>query len=426
MTERAGPRAGRGFLALSALGALNAANAVRPLSQSGAGRMASFAAGVLTSELPLHAIGAHVLTGAMAVRRGALRTGTGRLGLLLTAGAVPPLARAYGAARRSPAVLEAALREALGDQYREEIADRLGPVPDAPLTVDQIALPRMGDRRHFRLARNLAYGDAGVRNRLDIWRRADVAPGEAMPVIVQVHGGGWVTGRKDDQALPLLTRLAQHGWLGVAVNYRLAPKATWPAEIVDVKRALAWVRSHIAEYGGDPSFVIVTGGSAGGHLAALAALSPNDPRFQPGFEAADTAVQAAVPMYGAFDLTNRSGAVPEDMLGWMERHVMKATRAEAPELWEAASPLCRVRADAPPFFVVHGTNDSLLPVAQARAFVDELRRVATAPVAYAELPLAQHGFDFLSSVRVHHVVRAVERFCLTVHQRGTVAPPRRG
>ena len=74
------------------------------------------------------------------------------------------------------------------------------------------------------------------------------------------------------------------GWVCVAINYRLSPKATWPDHLLDCKRALAWVREHIAEYGGDPDYVVVTGGSAGGHLTALMGLTANDPQFQPGFE----------------------------------------------------------------------------------------------------------------------------------------------
>ena len=80
-----------------------------------------------------------------------------------------------------------------------------------------------------------------------------------------------------------------------------------------MKRALAWVKEHIAEYGGDPDFVAITGGSAGGHLSSLAALTPNVAAFQPGFEDADTTVQAAVPFYGVYDFTNRDGTSRADM-----------------------------------------------------------------------------------------------------------------
>ena len=95
-------------------------------------------------------------------------------------------------------------------------------------------------------------------------------------MLFQIHGGGWVIGSKNEQALPLMYHLARAGWVCVSVDYRLSPQATFPDHLVDCKRALAWVREHVAEYGGDPDFVVVTGGSAGGHLAALVALTPND------------------------------------------------------------------------------------------------------------------------------------------------------
>ena len=110
-------------------------------------------------------------------------------------------------------------------------------------------------------------------------------------------------GSKDQQGLPLMYHLAARG-LGVRRD-QLPPlaRATWPDHLVDCKRALAWIRAHIAEYGGDPDFVVVTGGSAGGHLAAMMGLTANDPEFQPGFEDVDTSVRAMIPFYGVFDWT---------------------------------------------------------------------------------------------------------------------------
>ncbi len=102
------------------------------------------------------------------------------------------------------------------------------------------------------------------------------------PVLLQIHGGAWVIGNKDQQGMPLMYHLADKGWVCVAINYRLSPRATWPDHLVDCKRALAWIREHIAEYGGDPDYVVVTGGSAGGHLTAMMGLTANDPAYQPG------------------------------------------------------------------------------------------------------------------------------------------------
>ena len=120
---------------------------------------------------------------------------------------------------------------------------------------------------------DISYGEHGSRNHLDIWRRPDLDRGGAAPVLLQVPGGAWMVGSKRQQAYPLMSHLAELGWVCVAINYRLSPRSTWPDQIVDVKRALAWTKEHIAEYGGDPDWVAITGGSAGGHLSSLAALT---------------------------------------------------------------------------------------------------------------------------------------------------------
>ena len=143
---------------------------------------------------------------------------------------------------------------------------------------------------------------------------------------------------------------------------------------MDVKRAIAWIREHAHEYGADPDFLCVTGGSAGGHLAALTALTANDPAFQPGFEEVDTRVDAAVPFYGVFDFRDRAGIRGSaSMEPFLAKQVFKVTSEQDPELWDAMSPLTRVSAEAPPFLVVQGTHDSLVFVEEAREFVRVLR-----------------------------------------------------
>jgi acetyl esterase/lipase len=210
----------------------------------------------------------------------------------------------------------------------------------------------------------------------------------------------------------------------VTINYRLSPRSPWPDHVVDVKKAIVWVKEHIAEYGGNPDFIVITGGSAGGQLSSLAALTPNEPEYQPGFEDADTSVQAAVPFYGVYDFTNRDGVGRGDMRRFLEHLVMKRKYRDAPEVFDRASSMSRVHAGAPPFFVVHGKNDTLVPVGEARLFVRLLREVSRNPVAYAELPGAQHAFEVFSSVRTAHVVNAVERFVAYVYSDYLRAHPR--
>jgi acetyl esterase/lipase len=195
----------------------------------------------------------------------------------------------------------------------------------------------------------------------------------------------------------------------VTINYSRSPGAAWPAHIIDVKRAIAWVRENIADYGGDPDFIAITGGSAGAHIGSLAALTANDPALQPGFEHVDTTVQAAVPYYGAYDLTDPDNMC-ELMLPFLERFVMRARLAEDPGLFYSASPMAHVHRNAPPFFVLHGRNDSVIPHTQAQAFVAALRDAGAATVAHAELPNAHHAFDTVATVRSQLVSDAVADF----------------
>jgi acetyl esterase/lipase len=259
-------------------------------------------------------------------------------------------------------------------------------------------------------------GDKGGRNLLDVVLPKAARAGDRRPVLLQVHGGGWIIGDKREQAKPLMTHLASKGWICVSANYRLSPKATMPDQIVDVKRAIAWIRSHIEEYGGDPDFLCITGGSAGGHLCSLAALTPNDPRFQPGFEDVDTTIDGCVPFYGVFDFLDRADDRPlgkmGDVIGPM---VFKCTPEENPELWDCVSPVTRIHSEAPPFFVIQGSHDSLVFAEEAVTFVSALREKSVQPVLYVELNGAQHAFEIFHSPRTAHAVHGVTGFLEKVY-----------
>jgi len=313
-----------------------------------------------------------------------------------------------------------AVREALADL--EAPADEEGSrFPRSQLVVPPLMLwPRgVAHRRGIEFAR-----PEGSRPlRLDAYLSAEAGDG-LRPAIVQVHGGGWIVGSRAEQGIPLLNYLARHGWVGFNVDYRLSPEATFPDHVVDVKRAIAWVREHAAEFGADPDFVCLTGGSAGGHLCALAALTAADKSLQPGFEDADTSVAAAVPFYGVYDLTDAEGVYYGELLEWvLEKLVFKTTMESDPERFRAASPTWRVHPDAPPFCVLHGERDTLVPVADARRFVAELRAVSREPVVYAELAGAEHAFDILPSVRTARVVETIERFLATIRERAATGAP---
>ncbi len=216
--------------------------------------------------------------------------------------------------------------------------------------------------------------------------------------------------------------LARRGWICVAVEYRLSPRATFPDHIVDVKEGLAWVRTHIADYGGDPNRLVITGGSAGGHLSSLAALTPG--LDQPGFETADTHVSGCVPFYGVYDFTDRAGHWRGDGLErLLAQRVMKATLADARERYERASPMSAITADAPPFLVVQGTGDTLVPPSESELFVQLLRQTSKAPTRLLEVAHAQHAFDSLPSLRTCAALETVVAFCESVTAATTSAAP---
>lgn len=246
--------------------------------------------------------------------------------------------------------------------------------------------PFLRRRRAVERVPGLRYGPAGRRNLLDLYRHRSRTA--AAPVLIHLHGGGYTGGRKNTQALPLLYRLAGQGWVCVSANYRLRPEATFQDHLVDAKKVIAWVREHGRAYGADPDRIFLAGSSAGAHMAALAALTPDVPAFQPGFEQVDTSVTAVIGLggyYGPYyDADSRT------------------------------SPLAHVRPDAPPFFLAHGDRDTVAPVEDARRFADRLRELSAQPVIYAELPGGQHAFDLFHSPRFEAVINAIDAFATHV------------
>ncbi|CAO3571155.1 unnamed protein product [Mortierella alpina] len=138
---------------------------------------------------------------------------------------------------------------------------------------------------------------------LDIYRPNTVQGGDERPVLFYLHGGGWTSGSKQLVG-PLLTEMIFHEWIVVSVNYRLNSKHGYPAQIIDSKRALRWVKEDIRAFGGNPANIVVAGDSAGGHIAALIALTANQADYQPGFESVDTSVQGCLGLSPVLDLVD--------------------------------------------------------------------------------------------------------------------------
>ncbi|MEK0573622.1 alpha/beta hydrolase [Mycobacterium ulcerans] len=331
----------------------------------------------------------------------------------------PPAIGRYGtawAAQRADLTLTAALEESFGSQFRDLVSHPSG---DGSACATRGGLLPSGPRRRYAVqTSDISYGPGGREHLLDVWRRPDLAPGGRAPVLIQVPGGAWSVNGKRPQAYTLMSRMVELGWICVSINYSKSPRCKFPAHVVDVKRAIAWVRENIAAYGGNPDFIALTGGSAGAHLASLAALTPCDPAFQPGFEHADTTVQAVAPYYGVYDFTDFDN-MHELMLPFLEHFVMKSRYADDPEPFTAASPISYVHREAPPFFVLHGERDELVPSGQARAFCAALRGAGADTVAYAELANAHHAFDITPTVRSRLAASAVSDFLGVVYGRWT-------
>ncbi|QWC86709.1 alpha/beta hydrolase [Nocardioidaceae bacterium] len=392
------------------------ANALAPPRGFRSG-VAAFAPGWLVSELAPQLLAGQALDAALYLTwcRATGRT-PDRLALALGAVNAAGLAWLSAEGQRARRVVDDALRVGLGAGWDEDLP---APATQTRQFAQQLLEgPRLSPRQTEGVHRHhdVRYSPAGKRGLLDVYYPDGEVRGA--PVLLQVHGGAWTLGEKEHQGVPLMVHMAQQGWVCVALNYRLAPRDAWPAQVVDVKRALAWIREEIGTYGGDPSYVAITGGSAGGHLASLAALTPGKSDWQPGFEDADTSVTACVPHYGVYDMAGTSGSRHAARLRdeFLAERIFQRDPQQHMADYEEASPLLQVDADAPDFFVLHGGRDSLVDPGMAHAFVRRLREESQKAVVYAELPGAQHGFDVLPSVRSAHAVHGIERF-LTWHHR---------
>ncbi|MEA3501594.1 MAG: alpha/beta hydrolase [Actinomycetota bacterium] len=329
------------------------------------------------------------------IRLGALDYAVGWIGLVLLILSWLGTGLILARTRKSGDVVDTALADAM--------VTRSG--PSVPIWRVLLAAPFRG--RSVEKIKNVPFRRvAGHTVKLDVYR--DKTDRMDRPVFMYIHGGGWVMGDKREQGIPLLHHMARAGWLCFSVNYRLSPGVALPDQLTDVKAGLVWIREHAEEYGGDPSFVAVSGGSAGGNLAALVGLTENDPRYQHGFEDADTFVQITAPIYGIYDVSNRMGVQTARFVPMlMEPLVIKAFLDDEPEKFAEMSPLDRIHPDVPPFVIAQGDRDSLAPVVEARAFVERLQGTSPKRVVYMEFPGAQHIFDLGYSYQSAQMIEGV-------------------
>ncbi|WP_319447512.1 MULTISPECIES: alpha/beta hydrolase [unclassified Mycobacterium] len=381
----------------------NAANAIQPLGREGYVTIPVFFLGWPSAEAAPVVIGASMLD---ALRRGVrddFKGPRGRIALALTAASWGVLGFVYRRSAKSQPSFEDPLRAALGEDYTAVAAEERRRRRGGVLRTS------WSRRQYVKKSDIIRYGPHRV-NVADVWHRSDLPRDGKAPVLLQVPGGAWAIGMRRPQAYPMLGHMAERGWICVSMAYRVSPRNTWPAHIIDVKRALAWIKENIADYGGDPDFVAITGGSAGGHLTALAALTPNDPQWQPGFEDADTSVVAAVPIYGRYDWFSKEGTGRPEFISILQRFIVKKRFSANRQVYLDASPITKVRPDAPPFFILHGEDDSIIPVGEGREFAEALAQKSDDVVVYSEIPHAQHAFDFFGSPHGHFTATAVAHF----------------
>ncbi|MDL4815624.1 alpha/beta hydrolase [Actinomadura opuntiae] len=228
---------------------------------------------------------------------------------------------------------------------------------------------------------------------VDLW-----LPGGNAPLVLFLHGGAWRRGRRDDMGMRTrgwspgpFARLAAAGFAVACADYRLSGEATFPAQLDDVRAALRWLVLRSAELGVDPGRIVVWGESAGGHLASLLALTSDEPRLA-----------GAVVWYGPADLTLSPGPPESLLLG-----------GDPADKARAAGPVAHVHAGAPPFLLVHGEDDTLVPCAHSQALAGRLREVG-APVDLRLVPSAEHGWHGVSDEVVESIFDVSLRFALDV------------
>lgn len=382
------------FLLFAVLCFALAVNVIWPMYRHPRYSVFSFLFGWPVGELALHIIAVQVFLVFLVVVFGEVSGGLDALSLMLIAGGWVLLTYHYFSGFRAHA----------------RFSNLFGEDSNLSLNWRRLMRPFYHLKDHDLVVdKNIVYREVdGMRLKLDIRRKNDQL--KDAPVLIQIHGGAWTKGygSKNEQGLPLMQNLAQQGWVCVSVDYRLSPKATFPDHIIDCKHALAWVKDNIAEYGGDPNFIVLTGGSAGGHLSSLLALSVQEDAFHQNLAGRDFSVQGCVPFYGIYDLLDErrlQKSVGIEIV--MRKSIIKETKTENPDLYRLMSPMTHISKEAPPFLIVHGDKDTLTSFDEARYFANTLRQHSRNTVSFAAIDGAQHAFEVFPSLRCDIVVAGV-------------------
>jgi acetyl esterase/lipase len=238
-----------------------------------------------------------------------------------------------------------------------------------------------------RVERGLAYVPGGhERQQLDLYRPEKA--NTPLPVIVWVHGGAWRGGSKDGGGPAV--RLVPKGYAVASIGYRLSQHAIFPAQIEDCKAAIRWLRAHATKYGLDADHIGAWGGSAGGHLVALLGTAGDvkDLEGKLGHLDQSSRVQAVVDWFGTTDFTKQGGWHNNPMSP--EAQLIGGPVQENKEKSQRANPIAYVTKDDPPFLIMHGTKDDVVPFNQSELLVDALKK-AGVPITFRPLEGAGHG-----------------------------------
>jgi acetyl esterase/lipase len=256
------------------------------------------------------------------------------------------------------------------------------------------AEPTVDDTRKVLAYKDLSYVPNGhPLQKLDLYVPQNTET--PLPLIIWIHGGGWKGGSKEQ--CPALSWSGK-GFAVASINYRLSQEAKFPAQIKDCKAAIRWLRSQAKKYKIDPDHVVAWGGSAGGHLASLVGTAQVVPQWEQGSGPGSSQVQAVIDWYGRADLTpvSTDPALAESP----SASLLGGSGLEIGELAREASPLAHVSTDDPPFLIMHGDLDDVVPVQQSQTFAEALRK-AGVKVSLVILKGAGHGGpDFLRAEQV--------------------------
>ena len=260
------------------------------------------------------------------------------------------------------------------------------------------------------IERDVTYLAPDRKEKLDLYQPASRDPKTLSPAAVIIHGGGWVGGDKAaNREFITGTTLAKAGYVCVSIEYWKGSKDRWPTNLQDCKNAVRWLRVNAGRLHIDPERIGVIGGSAGGHLALMAAYTagPTELDPKPLYPGISDRVSACVNMYGIANLATRQGT---DKNGTPDGKVSDSTQlfpetlTAAPEKWKQASPVSYVQRDCPPTLILHGTHDTTVDRDQSK----ELEKALKSAGAISQLimveganhawPLKTGKFDYTDEV----------------------------